>query len=118
MIEASPETGLPAGTVTLVFTDIEGSTNLLQTLGDRYPQALADHHRLLREAFARHDAFDPVSRDVVSGSTRAERPPDRKTDGNAPKSRGLWSGSDRERGCPYHRTRNRGTRFRLPHVRC
>ena len=58
MIEASPETGLPAGTVTLVFTDIEGSTNLLQTLGDRYPQALADHHRLLREAFARHDAFE------------------------------------------------------------
>ena len=35
----SLEAGLPAGTVTLVFTDIEGSTSLLQTLGDRYPEA-------------------------------------------------------------------------------
>ena len=43
----------PSGTVTLVFTDIEGSTSLLQALGDRYPEVLADHHRLIREAFAR-----------------------------------------------------------------
>lgn len=33
------------------MTDIEGSTNLLQALGDRYPQLLADHHCVLREAF-------------------------------------------------------------------
>jgi class 3 adenylate cyclase len=33
------------------MTDIEGSTQLLQTLGDQYPQLLADHYRLLREAF-------------------------------------------------------------------
>ena len=33
------------------MTDIEGSTRLLQTLGDQYPQLLADHYRLLREAF-------------------------------------------------------------------
>ncbi|HEU4672291.1 MAG TPA: tetratricopeptide repeat protein [Candidatus Limnocylindrales bacterium] len=39
------------GTVTLVFTDIEGSTKLLRQLGDRYHGLLADHHRLLREAF-------------------------------------------------------------------
>jgi len=49
---------LPAGTVTMVFTDIEGSTALLQSLGDRYPEVLADHNRLIREAFARHDAFE------------------------------------------------------------
>src|SRR3954465_2826003 len=49
---------LPAGTVTMVFTDIEGSTALLQSLGDRYGQVLTDHNRLIREAFARHDAFE------------------------------------------------------------
>lgn len=44
-------TELPAGTVTLLFTDIEGSTRLLQALGEAYGSLLADHHRLLREAF-------------------------------------------------------------------
>ena len=33
------------------MTDIEGSTRLLEALGDQYRQLLADHHRLLREAF-------------------------------------------------------------------
>jgi YVTN family beta-propeller protein len=43
---------LPSGTVTFLFTDIEGSTRLLQELGrERYSQALADHERLLRSAF-------------------------------------------------------------------
>ena len=49
---------LPAGTVTMVFTDIEGSTALLQSLGDRYPEVLADHNRLIRDAFAQHEAFE------------------------------------------------------------
>lgn len=39
---------LPTGTVTLLFTDIEGSTHLLQQLGDDYASLLANHHRLLR----------------------------------------------------------------------
>lgn len=43
---------LPHGTVTLVFTDVEGSTQLVQQLGDDYAQVLADHRRLLREAVA------------------------------------------------------------------
>ena len=42
---------LPAGTVTFLFTDIEGSTRLLQELGDDYGQVVADHRRLLREVF-------------------------------------------------------------------
>ncbi|HEX8036917.1 MAG TPA: adenylate/guanylate cyclase domain-containing protein, partial [Ktedonobacterales bacterium] len=42
---------LPAGTVTFLFTDIEGSTRLLQQLGARYERVLADHRRLLRVAF-------------------------------------------------------------------
>jgi len=41
---------LPTGTVTFLFTDIEGSTRLLQQLGDRYADVLATHHRLLRTA--------------------------------------------------------------------
>ena len=45
---------LPTGTVTLLFTDIEGSTRLLHELGaEAYEEALAEHRRLLREAFAR-----------------------------------------------------------------
>jgi WD40 repeat protein/class 3 adenylate cyclase len=47
-------TQLPAGTVTFLFTDIEGSTRLLHALGDGYAAVLADHRRLLREAFTRH----------------------------------------------------------------
>ena len=47
---------LPVGTVTFLFTDIEGSTQLLKTLGgERYGQALDEHRRILREAFAEHD---------------------------------------------------------------
>ncbi|HAE83409.1 MAG TPA: hypothetical protein DEV72_02490 [Ktedonobacter sp.] len=38
---------LPNGTVTLLFTDIEGSTDLLQQLGDRYPFMLAEYRQLL-----------------------------------------------------------------------
>jgi class 3 adenylate cyclase len=41
----------PTGTVTFLFTDIEGSTKLLQQLGDEYASVVADHRRILREAF-------------------------------------------------------------------
>ena len=49
---------LPSGTLTFLFTDIEGSTRLLRDLGDAYADQLADHRRLLREAFARHNGFE------------------------------------------------------------
>ena len=39
---------LPTGTVTFLFTDIEGSTRLLNELGDAYADALAEHRRILR----------------------------------------------------------------------
>jgi predicted ATPase/class 3 adenylate cyclase len=43
---------LPAGTVTFLFTDVEGSTRLLHELGaEDYAEALAEHRRVLREAF-------------------------------------------------------------------
>ena len=42
-------TSVPQGTVTFVFTDIEGSTDLLKRLGDRYAEVVAEHRRILRE---------------------------------------------------------------------
>jgi class 3 adenylate cyclase len=45
---------LPTGTVTFLFSDIEGSTQLLRRLGDAYPEVLADHQALLRAAWAAH----------------------------------------------------------------
>src|SRR3954447_19984021 len=43
---------LPEGVVTFVFTDIEGSTKLLQQVGDSYADLLGTHRRLLRSSFA------------------------------------------------------------------
>ena len=42
---------LPRGTVTFLFTDVEGSTRLLKQLGERYGEVLAEHQRVLRAAF-------------------------------------------------------------------
>ena len=42
----------------MLFTDIEGSTRLLEELGDGYPAALAEHRRVLREVFARHGGVE------------------------------------------------------------
>ena len=49
---------LPSGAVTFVFTDIEGSTRLVRQLRDRYGEVLAEHQRLLREAFAKHGGHE------------------------------------------------------------
>ena len=49
----------PTGTVTLLFTDVEGSTRLLERLGMAlYAEALELHRRLLREAFSRRGGFE------------------------------------------------------------
>jgi len=49
----------PSGTVTFLFTDVEGSTELLHELGaDAYAGALAEHRRFLREAFERHGGVE------------------------------------------------------------
>src|SRR5205823_9262316 len=39
------------GTFTFLLTDIEGSTTLVRRLRDQYGEVIAEHHRLLREAF-------------------------------------------------------------------
>jgi class 3 adenylate cyclase len=77
--------GLPSGTVTFVFSDIEGSTALLKVLGDRYSDVLSDHRRIMRESFTARggveidtqgDAFFfafPRARDAVSAAVEAQR---------------------------------------------
>ena len=50
---------LPSGTVTFLFTDVEGSTRLLHELGaEDYAEALAEHRRLIREACSWHDGVE------------------------------------------------------------
>ena len=50
---------LPSGTVTFLFTDVEGSTKLLHEFGpERYAAALAEHRRILREAFVVHGGIE------------------------------------------------------------
>src|SRR5215208_406350 len=77
--------GLPSGTVTLLFTDIEGSTRLLKQLRDGYGVVLEDHRRLLRAAFDAHggrevdtqgDAFFvvfPTAGHAVAAAAEAQR---------------------------------------------
>jgi class 3 adenylate cyclase len=76
---------LPSGTVTFVFSDVEGSTALLKRLGDRYDEVLTAHRRLMRERFTEHggveidtqgDAFFfafPRARDAVTAAVEAQR---------------------------------------------
>jgi predicted ATPase/class 3 adenylate cyclase len=53
MITRRVRSDLPTGTVTFLFTDVEGSTNLLRELGaEAYADALAEHRRVVREACA------------------------------------------------------------------
>jgi predicted ATPase/class 3 adenylate cyclase len=50
---------LPSGTVTFLFTDVEGSTKLLHELGaEAYAEALAEHRRILREAFGAYGGVE------------------------------------------------------------
>jgi class 3 adenylate cyclase len=50
---------LPSGTVTFLFTDMEGSTGLLHELGaEAFSAALEDHRRLVRDTFAGHGGVE------------------------------------------------------------
>ena len=76
---------LPSGTVTFLFSDIEGSTELLKRLGDRYAKVLSEHRRVLRASFGEHggreidtqgDAFFyafPRARAAVVAAVDADR---------------------------------------------
>ena len=74
-----------SGTVTFLFTDIEGSTDLVRRLRERYADVLAEHSRLLETAFTAQqgrvvdtqgDAFFavfPRARDAVEAAVAAQR---------------------------------------------
>jgi class 3 adenylate cyclase len=76
---------LPTGTLSFVFSDVEGSTRLLRQLRDRYPAVLAEHQQLLRDAFVRHGGHEvdtqgdsffvafPRPRDAVLAAVVAQR---------------------------------------------
>ena len=49
---------LPSGTVTFLFSDVEGSTRLLREHGERYAELLSEHRVVLRDAFARHGGVE------------------------------------------------------------
>ena len=49
---------LPSGTVTFLFSDIEGSTRLLREHGERYAELLSEHRAVLRDAFERHGGVE------------------------------------------------------------
>jgi class 3 adenylate cyclase len=78
-------TTLHGGTVTFVFTDIEGSTRLLERLGNRFAEALAEHRRIVRDAFGSRggreldtqgDSFFYAferARDAVAAAVAAQR---------------------------------------------
>src|SRR4051794_36673251 len=51
-------TSVPHGTVTFVFTDIEGSTALLKQLGEGYGGVVAEHRRIIREEFGRRSGVE------------------------------------------------------------
>jgi predicted ATPase/class 3 adenylate cyclase len=64
---------LPSGTITLLFTDIEGSTRLLEKVGEHYSELLGAHRQALRESFARHGGveFGTEGDAVFAAFTRA-----------------------------------------------
>jgi len=76
---------LPSGTVTFLFTDVDGSTRLLKRLRERYGEVLADHRRLLRAVFSDYggheidtqgDAFFVAfgrAKDAVRAAVAAQR---------------------------------------------
>ena len=72
---------LPTGTVTFLFTDVEGSTKLLHEVGAAaYAEAMAEHRRALRRAFIAHagvaaaSASARASRDAVERRSCSARP--------------------------------------------
>ncbi|CAN5166781.1 hypothetical protein BH09ACT13_BH09ACT13_12740 [soil metagenome] len=78
-------TTLPSGTVTFVFSDIEGSTELLKRLGERYAELIAEHRRIVRETFGAESGVEidtqgdsfffafARARDAVAAAVAAQR---------------------------------------------
>lgn len=105
------ESRLPGGTVTFLFTDIEGSTRLIDELGEEgYVQALANHRRLLRAAFSAHrgvevdtqgDAFLYAFADPVDALGAATEGQEALASGSVKVRMGLHTGEPRLTGEGY-----------------
>ena len=106
-----PFRDLPEGTVTFLFSDIEGSTQLLYRLGDRFTAVVGEHHRILREAISQAsgqvvrtegDSFFvafPRATDAVAAAVAAARA------GGAPLAGGR--GAARAHGAAHRRGQGR-----------
>jgi DNA-binding SARP family transcriptional activator/class 3 adenylate cyclase len=109
--------GQPGGTVTFLFTDIEGSTRLVRALRDRYGDVLERHRRILREAFAAHggrevdtqgDAFFVAfarAREAAAAAIQAQRALTTEpwpTDAEVRVRMGLHTGEPELGGGGYH----------------
>jgi DNA-binding SARP family transcriptional activator len=57
-LEGPARRAFPTGTITLLFTDIEGSTRLLHEFGDAYRDLLTEHRRLFRQAVSAHGGME------------------------------------------------------------
>lgn len=113
---AADGAALPSGRVALLFSDIEGSTALLNRLGDAYGEVLDQHDRIIRAAFARHgghefsnegDAFGAAFGDPAAAA-RAALEVQRELDGAD------WPGGERVRvrmGLHYGEPRLRGADY-------
>src|SRR5919109_2217802 len=85
VLQSSLMAELPRGAVTFLFTDIEGSTQLVKQLRERYGEVLGEHQRLLRESFAKHGGYEidtqgdaffiafASARDAVLAAVEAQR---------------------------------------------
>jgi predicted ATPase/class 3 adenylate cyclase len=82
---------LPSGTVTFLFTDVEGSTRLLERLGERYRDVLHGHHAIMRAAIAAGDGHEVATEGdsffavfpTIGGAVRATAQAQRKLARNA-----------------------------------
>lgn len=82
---SSHDVRLPSGTVTLLFTDVQGSTRLVERLGGRFADVLADHFAILRRSLEEHDGYEfgtegdalfavfERARDALSAAADAQR---------------------------------------------
>src|SRR5829696_7335213 len=111
---------LPSGTITFLFSDIEGSTRLLEELGDRYVALLQEHNRIFREVIREDegaevstegDSFFVVFRSPLSAVDAAARIQRRLADApfsrdrSCPDGPAYWRGpSRRRRLCGYPAT--------------
>src|SRR3954453_8469471 len=107
---------LPTGTVTLLFTDIEGSPQLLQRLGTRYGDVLVEYRALLRSVFQSHDGHEvdtqgdsffvafPRAINAVIAAIEIQRPPPNHAGPEAtptPPRMGLHTGEPQRGGEGY-----------------